>query len=243
MQDTFPLNEKLGERNEAFGIIYDHERLDVNAQLSRNENWRDSGECPGPDAVGKIELTPEALDILKGEMQFKYTTIEKRISEGDTTPTYFGAKIVDDEIVEVELSSQANIILSSIENSFNKIINADISGSSAPDAISQSGTTITAGLYTNDNPDLHLDYETGPFRYVVTLAGPTTEFVHDKIEDTSVFNFDDGSLVNGAQIDCKRVPANINEVIRFLGNADPHALPVCSEPVFRIFVNGYVYGK
>lgn len=241
MQDTFPTAENVQETVEVIGAQYEGAQLDVQSQLDRKEAWRQTGECPGPTAIGEIEVSPGALELLEREMQFGYTTIEKRLKDGETRPTYIGARLIGRVIEEVELSKQASALLQQIEDSFNQIVRTDMLTSNGPGKLSQGETYITAGMYSEQNPDLHIDYETGPFRYIATLAGPTTEFVQDTVADTSVFDTESGALIKDAQVDNIRVPVKVNEVNRFLGDADPHALPVTPVPVFRIFVNGYVY--
>jgi hypothetical protein len=240
IQGTFPTGEATGRFPEVVGRHYDGVQLDVQAELERNGTWRESGECPGPTAVGVIEASPDALSILEREMQFGYTQIDRRKRDEDAHYSFFGYRVVDDELEEVELSPEVNKILQQIQDSFSEIMRIDQMASTSPSTLLLGDVGITAGMYYDDKPDIHLDYDTGPFRYVATLTGPTTEFLSGGIEDTGVFNKDDGGLVNGARVDNQRVPVKVTEVNRFLANADPHALPVCSEPIFRIFINGYV---
>ena len=228
--------------SEIKSTYYDGVELNVAEELKRNNTWFENGECPGPTAIGKIEVPSHLLEQLAAELDFDYFRLEQGPADDDSEYAYYSEREVDGDIVTVPLSPQSNAILLHISEAFAQVKQMDIDGSTNPSTFLPSSPDFSAGVYREENTEVHIDRSIGPIRYVATIVGPPTEFTQGTIIDTSIFDTEDGGLVLGAKVDNPLKPTNVLEICRFLGDADPHTPPVCLEPTFRIFVadSGYI---
>lgn len=234
-----PTNEFDEALAEIKATYYDGVELDIDSAIERNKMWFNDGESPDVVPIGRIEVPDELIDMLSKEINFKYNTLEQ-YPDGDGLGYLFVAsKEVDDDIEDVPLSPLANAVLGCIADEFKKIMQTDTQNSSNPDNTSLGSVTVSAGIYQQYQPDVHLDRNTGPLRYVATIVGPGTEFVEETVVDTSPFDTEDGGSETGINLSNPRTAATVLEVNRFIANANPHTEPLCPEPMFRIFVNGF----
>lgn len=217
----------------------------------KREAWMTTGECPGPEQIGRIELSDEALEHL----QTNIGTAGMRIVMGDPKGTILDE---DDEVVAHKVSvgvnppidPQSRHILRTLIADFRSLITQDYNSNAENSARFQDSfvrTDLRFGLYMgedsphiDDNPPDHQS-SNNDIRYLVTVVGPTTNFYVGTGFRPDYFD-ESGTMKTDTSVPGSVTPTPIPQgaVVRFLEKGDPHAGPTREAPEFRIFLSATI---
>lgn len=228
------------------------ESLGYNMESTRakQEAWQNNGECPGPDEIGRIELSEAALAHLKDNLPEKYLDVasygQLLISEDD--------EVAADEARRENLSSpidaRSREILRGVTSAFEKILRQDSLQSDNqipnqnPESFFHFNLLVGNGYMGTDVPHIDDGEDDEPgdvknIRYLVTISGPATTFYVGNGLDISKFN-EEGDIIGKLPESIDSELCETGQVVRFLDRGDPHCAPTAPDPVFRIFIAGTV---
>lgn len=223
---------------------------DMESVRAKQEAWQNDGECPGPDEIGRIELSDEALQHLKDNLPARYLLAEgderRLISEDDNIASEAAAK----QHLSQPIDSRSKQILNVIMTKFEEIVKRDSIASNNPILDTQSDSYLHYSMFFGNgyaaNDKAHIDdagdYPTGDpgsIRYLATISGPTTSFCVGDGLGRDRFD-EEGALTGEVPDSVTPQSCEAGQVVRFLDRGDPHFAPTSTDPVFRIFLVGSV---